>query len=156
LFDSPLLSSPAAGRRWFTHLAWLLLLLVLLAFGLLAILTRVEDSELLVTGILLLASCALVFFIVPVRYEIWSDRLAIVFPLARWQIPLDTVAEARKAELWKAFGYFGVRFATSPAASIEIRRVASRLTRPNIIISPQEPGEFLRVIARLLEADRES
>jgi hypothetical protein len=82
--------------------------------------------------------------------------LAIAFLFGRWQIPLDTIAEVRKAETWKAFGYLGVRFATSPGASLEVRRVDSRLTRPNMIISPEQPDEFLRVLSQLVEAQRET
>jgi hypothetical protein len=51
-----------------------------------------------------------------------------------------------------AFGYWGVRFATAPTQSVEVRRVRRNLLRrPNLIISPEGREEFLRVLQQALD-----
>jgi hypothetical protein len=106
-----------------------------------------------VTGGLLALTFAVIFLVVPRRLEVWPDRLVIVFALWRWRLPFETVAEARQANTWSAFGYWGVRLSTAPTASIELRRAESNLLgRPNLIISPEGRDEFLSASQQALQS----
>ena len=80
------------------------------------------------------------YFVLPRRYQIYQDKLRIVLgaPLAI-NIPLSTIKEARHSSGFKAFFYFGVRFATSSRNVLEIVRRRGL----NYVISPQNSEFFL-------------
>ena len=82
--------------------------------------------------------------ILPRTYEVYDDRLVLVFGFSRWNIGMDSIEVAREAKPHQAYAYNGVRFATKPGEAIELRRVNSNLfTRPNLIISPDDRSTFL-------------
>ena len=85
----------------------------------------------------------LIVAILPRRYEVWPDRLSLVFPLWRWNIPFDTVGAVRKAVWWEAYAGMGMRFATSPGQAIVVERHQPHLTRPNLVISPEDREELI-------------
>ena len=84
----------------------------------------------------------------PQRYQVFSDRLRIVFggPFA-WNIPFSTIKEARAASGSKAFAYSGVRFATSYKGVVEI----SRSRGCSVVISPSNKDIFLEQLNRAMQ-----
>lgn len=93
---------------------------------------------------------ALLFkIIMPQRYQIYSDKIKIVFsgPIA-WNIPFSTIKEVRSASGAKAFAYSGVRFATSSKNVVEIRRSRGC----NVVISPSNKGIFLEQASRAMKS----
>jgi hypothetical protein len=87
---------------------------------------------------------ALIYLILPRRFELHSDRLDMVFPIGRWRIPLNTIASVEPARWWQPYAAWGFRFATNPSHAIYItRRDASLFRRPNIVISPDGRDAFL-------------
>lgn len=91
---------------------------------------------------------ALLFkLIMPQRFQIYSDRVRIVLggPFA-WNIPLQTIKEAHSVPGWKAFGYNGVRFATSSRGVVEI----TRRKGCNVVISPSNKEFFLEQLNKAL------
>jgi hypothetical protein len=99
---------------------------------------------------------ALIWLILPRRFEIWDDRLVIVFPvLARWSLPFETIEAVEEARWWHAYAFMGVRFASSPGQSVDIiRRRPNLITRPNIVISPHDRAEFIVLVKQALEQHR--
>jgi hypothetical protein len=91
---------------------------------------------------------AVIWLVLPRSFEVWGDRLVIVFPvLFRWTLPFETVATAREAKWWHAYAFMGVRLASNPGMSVDILRVEpSAMRRPNLVITPEDRDEF---IARL-------
>jgi hypothetical protein len=84
---------------------------------------------------------ALLFWvIIPRRYCIYEDRLTIQLggPFSL-NIPLVDIKEARTASAYHAFGYWGIRFATSTSGVVEIVRRRGM----NVIISLADADEFL-------------
>jgi hypothetical protein len=99
---------------------------------------------------------ALIWLLLPRRFEIWDDRLVIVFPvLARWSLPFETIEAVETARWWHAYAFMGVRFASSPGQSVDIiRRRPNLITRPNIVISPHDRAEFIVLVKQALEQHR--
>ena len=99
---------------------------------------------------------AIVWLVIPRRFEVWRDRLIIVFPiLVRWNIPFDTIASVEIARWWHAYAFMGVRLASNPGQSVDIVRVnASLLRRPNIVITPESREEFIENVNVALERYR--
>ncbi len=87
--------------------------------------------------------------IMPQRYQIYSDKIRIVFggPFA-WNIPFSTIEEVRSASGAKAFAYSGVRFATSSKNVVEIRRSRGC----NVVISPANRDVFLEQAGRAMKS----
>jgi hypothetical protein len=87
--------------------------------------------------------------VMPQRYQIYNDKLRIVFsgPFA-WNIPFSTVKEVRSASGAKAFAYGGVRFATSSKNVVEIRRSRGC----NVVISPSNKDVFLEQAGRAMKS----
>jgi hypothetical protein len=148
--QTPLLVAQQANRR--TLDAGLLAAAVVVLFGgILLDLAFDAQGGWFVTAGLLALTFAVIFLVVPRRLEVWPDRLVIVFTPWRWRLPFETVAGARQANTWSAFGYWGVRLSTAPAASIEVRRVeSSLLSRPNLIISPEGRDEFVSALQQAM------
>jgi hypothetical protein len=90
----------------------------------------------------------LIWLLLPRRFEVWPDRLVIVFPLrVRWSLPFETIAEVKPAKWWHAYAFMGVRFASNPALSVDIMRVAPSVwKRPNIVVSPDQRAEFIEPV----------
>ena len=103
-----------------------------------------------ITAVALLLTYAFVWAVLPTRYELSRNHLGIVFPWKTWRVALDSVEWVRAGNWWEAYGYWGMRFATSPGQSLVIRRKhPNLLTRPNLVISPRDRDEFLRALESL-------
>jgi hypothetical protein len=95
---------------------------------------------------------ALLFnFIMPRKYQIYSDRLRIVLgsPFGI-NIPLSTIKEVKSGSGAKAIVYSGVRFATSTRNVIEIVRNKGM----NYVISPQNSNTFIEQLNYALTEQR--
>jgi hypothetical protein len=135
---------PAAGTGWVTAFVCGS---ILLEAVLLAGLTLFADvpfwAAFSVLGVLALTA-VFVWAIVPRGFEVYDDRLVLIFPLWPWSIDMASIELARPATWWQSYGYAGLRFATSPAQAVELRRVRPNLLRrPNLIISPADREHFL-------------
>jgi hypothetical protein len=91
---------------------------------------------------------ALIWFILPRRFEVWHDRLVIVFPVVmRWTLSFDTIETVEVARWWHAYAFMGVRFASNPGKSVDIiRRQPNVISRPNVVISPEDRDEFIALV----------
>jgi hypothetical protein len=86
----------------------------------------------------------LVWAILPRSFEVYDDRLVIVFPAWRWDIGLETIEGVKDARWFQPYAFSGVRFASAPAKAVELRRRDSNLfKRPNIIVSPDDRDLFV-------------
>lgn len=81
----------------------------------------------------------LFYFIMPRKYQIYQDKLAIVLGNP-WiiNIPLSTIKEVKHTSGFKAYAYSGVRFVTSSRYIVEIIRTKGM----NYVISPQNGQLF--------------
>lgn len=97
-----------------------------------------------------LLDALLFYFVAPRRYQIFDTKLRIVLggPFGM-DVSLSSIKEARPAPSSYAFGYWGLRFATSSRGVVEIVRRKGW----NVVISPLDRDTFL---ARLSEAQAES
>jgi hypothetical protein len=84
--------------------------------------------------------------ILPRRFQIYEDRIKIVFgaPLSI-NIPFQNIAELKAAPSSKAFFYWGLRFATSMESMVEI----VRRNGLNLLISPRNGDTFIEQFNRL-------
>jgi len=87
--------------------------------------------------------------VIPQKYQVYSDKVRIVLggPFA-WNIPFTTIREVRPASRASAFGYSGVRFATSSKDVVEIRRSRGC----NVVISPSNKEIFLEQVSSAMKA----
>ncbi len=151
----PRLVMAAGGVRWLNaFVAGLLVLNVVIvtvftASGLLTFWGAFAScAGILLTGIFIWA-------ILPNRFEVYDDRLVVVFGFWRWNIGLGSIEVAREAGALQSYAYWGVRFSTAPRQAVEVRRVGSNmLTRPNMIISPEDRGIFLAELNAALTRHR--
>ena len=106
--------------------------------------------------------CLLCALVMPRRYQIYRDRLRIVFgrPLA-WNIPLSTITEARSVPgsmITKNLGpywywdYKGLNLATSSQSVVEIRREGGW----GLLMSPADKSVFLEQLTEAIERDTAS
>ena len=96
-----------------------------------------------------------IWAIIPRRYEVYDDRLVIVFSVWRWNIGMDSIDVVREAQTWQSYAYMGFRFSTTPAQAVELRRIRTgMLRRPNIIISPEDRTVFLAEVNTALSRYR--
>lgn len=97
------------------------------------------------------ADAVLFNWIMPRRYQIWSDRLRIVlgWPFAL-NVPLEDIAEAREASGWAALGRRGLRLAPSTTGVVVIVRRRGL----DVVISPSDRDVFLDRLNTGLEAVR--
>lgn len=103
------------------------------------------------------AIALLIWVILPRSFEVYDDRLVIVFPWWRWNIGMDSIELVREGKGYQAYGYFGVRFASAPGKSVEIRRRNSNLfKRPNLIVSPDDRSLFVTEMNAALSRYRRS
>jgi hypothetical protein len=94
-------------------------------------------------GLVSSVTFGLILVLIPRRYEVWADRWTLVFLWRSWLIPFGSLLDARSAKPMFAFGHWGIRFATAPSRSVEVRRIrGSLLRRPNLIISPRSEMSF--------------
>jgi hypothetical protein len=151
--SAPAYVTPAAGVRALDVVTGLLLLLVVV----------------IVTGLLLAGAPAgvafvfslwavpavLVWLIVPRRFEVWGDHLAIVFLVGRWKLAYDSIEAVVAAKWWHPYAFLGVRLALSPGRAVDVmRRGANLVTRPHVVISPRDRQEFLEGCDRALSRYR--
>ncbi len=141
---------PARYDLWFKFMLAAALLLTLVS----GIFVTVQGKtvEALILFSVTVFDAALFYLIMPRRYQIYKDRLRIVFgrPLAL-NAKLSTIAEAKAVPRRRVFTYSGLRFATSTKTVIEI-------TRPkgfSMVISPTNREVFLRQLWRALPAERD-
>ena len=103
-----------------------------------------------------LMAVALIHVLLPRRYEIWPDRLRIVFPFWRWDVAFDSLEYARPSKWWEAYAFMGMRFATDPGQAIVVQRRDPRLfTRPHLVISPADRMTFLSQLDNVMRARRD-
>jgi hypothetical protein len=104
-----------------------------------------EGALYFVIGLLLIS---LFYFIMPRKFQIYSDRLVIVLggPLA-WKIPLSTIKQAQQYSSTGAMAYRGMRFVTSTKYVLEIVRSPGSST----VISPAHGEEFLEQLNQTLK-----
>ena len=96
------------------------------------------------TGLCIILTALLIWAILPRRYELYDDRLVMVFGFWRWNIGLDSLELAQPATSLQSYSYWGMRFSTKPSQAVEIRRLNSNIfTRPNLIVSPDDRATFL-------------
>ena len=83
----------------------------------------------------------------PRAFELWPDRIRIVLGW-RWglNIPLDTIAEVQPAPGVATFVRWGAMFATSFKTAVRIRRT----TGMTIVLSPENPAQFIESVRRAL------
>ncbi len=147
----PRLVMPAAGVSWVNGIVGAMLAVEAVLLIALMVIVGMPFWAAFIS----LASVGLValmiWAIVPRKYEVYDDRLVLVFALWRWNISIDSIEQARPASWWKSYGYFGVRFATAPGKAVELRRRGgSSLSRPNLIISPEDREFFLTELNTVL------
>jgi hypothetical protein len=100
-----------------------------------------------VLAVIFVLTVVLIWPILPQRYEVWSDRLSLIFPLWRWDLALDSIANVRAATRWEPFAFAGWRFATAPGKAVTVeRRDANMFTRPSVVISPEDRERFLEAM----------
>jgi hypothetical protein len=135
--------------RWLNAGLWALLAFTAVAS--MALLVLVDALSAGVTAASLVLTVGLIWLILPRRYEIWPDRLRIVFLLGGWDIALDGIESVHPGRWYQAYGFMGVRFATAPGQTVTIMRRNSNLfTRPNVVISPEDREVFLRELGRAI------
>jgi hypothetical protein len=140
----PRLVMRAAGLAWVKTFLW-----AMLAVEAVLLVTLAASGSMPLLGVLatllgLSAVILLVWAILPRSFEVYDDRLVIVFPRWRWNIPLDSIELVRDATGFQPYGYWGLRFASAPAKAVELRRRRSNLfRRPNLIISPDDRRLFV-------------
>ena len=142
--------------RWFNGVFYGLLIL---AVAITLVLLVFEDAiGAAVTGVTLIGTVALIWLILPRRYEVWPDRLRIVFPVWGWDIRYEGIETVRAGRWYEAYGFAGVRFATAPSQTVTVlRHNANMLRRPNLVISLEDRETFLRHLERAMRRpDRES
>jgi hypothetical protein len=65
----------------------------------------------------------------------------------RWTLSFDTIESVEIARWWHAYAFMGVRFASNPGKSVDIiRRDANVISRPNVVISPDDRDEFIATL----------
>jgi hypothetical protein len=148
--DAPLYTFEAGGMRVLRAVLLILTVVSLAGCILLAVMEPEEWVGAAITAVALLLMYAFVWVILPTRYELSRTHIGIVFPWKTWHVALDSVEWVRAGNWWEAYGYYGMRFATSPGQSIVIRRKHPNLfTRPNLVISPKDRDEFLGALESL-------
>jgi hypothetical protein len=124
---------------------------ILLGVGVLTLVLLPDAAGIWVLLLSLAPVAAMLWLILPRRYEVWPDSLRIVFPLWRWRIGFDTLERAEPAKAWQPYGFWGLRFVTSPGQAVTVYRKHSRLLgRPNLVISPDSRDEFLAQLHAVL------
>ena len=154
----PLLSMPAGGTKVLIPalvLSFVIELLAALFFALSL------DNGVFIGAIVAVAgppAIVIVMLVIPMRYEVWSQQLSLVFLSGRrWDIPFNTIESVEAAKGVEAYAYKGVRFATAPAQAIVVKRKgASMLRRPNIVFSPEDRNVFLEQLQRALRSNPEA
>ncbi|MCX6012132.1 MAG: PH domain-containing protein [Chloroflexi bacterium] len=121
---------------------WLILLLVfiiLLDFSIGVIIFFIDPVGfyvLFADGLFLIL---LFYFVLPRRYEIYSDHLRIVlgWPVSM-NIPLSTIREIKSADNYESMIFWGMKFATSSKTAIVILRSKGI----SVVISPTYKQKF--------------
>jgi hypothetical protein len=112
----------------------------------------IDVAAALITIVSLAATLLIVWLVLPLRYELWPDRLRVVFPAWKWDIAYDGIRSVRPGRWYEAYGFAGVRFATAPSQSVTIlRHDANLFRRPNLVISPEDREVFLRELERAMQ-----
>jgi hypothetical protein len=134
------------------NLALGLIMAGLLAFSIIVLVVWPKGAAaLILTMAILVDSVAVVWLILPKRYEIWPDSVRLVFPLWGWDVRFETIESLRPSSWWEAYGFMGVRFATHPAQAIVVlRRNMNILTRPHLVISPADRDIFMRELEKAM------
>lgn len=110
-------------------------------------------SAALVTFGTMLLTVAIIWVILPKRYEVWPAHLRIVFPMWGWNIDYAGIETVREAAALESYAFIGVRFATAPSQAVTIlRRNPNLFTHPNVVISPEDREEFMRHLQRAMRS----
>jgi hypothetical protein len=148
----PIYVARAGGIRWINAVL-LISAVLLLAGGVIASITVPDEAlEIWLVVVISLATIVFIWIILPRRYEVWPDRLRIVFPLTlHWDLGFDTIASPRVARSYEPYAYNGLRFATAPGQAITLERRGQRLLgRPGIVISPVDREAFLKQLEQAI------
>ena len=134
----------------FEYDTWLKLLLgsvVVLLVVLVAIAAANDSGQAIAVFIAPVFVITLMYFILPRRIQIHSDRLKIILggPLAL-TIPLTDIQEVKLRSGILAFIFVGMRFATSAEHTVEIIRNRGL----NVVVSPSNTGEFVERLNQAL------
>ena len=145
----PLYSTLPGGMRLLNAIIALLLrMAVVIAVGLLAFVSALSAAITFAS----IATFALIWLILPRRYEVWPDHLRLVFPAWGWDLPYEGIETVRAGRWYEAYGFAGVRFAMAPSQTVTIlRHNANMLTHPNVVISPADREQFLRQLQRAMQ-----
>ncbi|MCS7144952.1 MAG: PH domain-containing protein [Archaeoglobaceae archaeon] len=126
----------------------MLLLILLIEYKLLP--TESAEEDILAKEILLISLVAIVvvyWAILPRKYEISHDKFRIVLGIFSYTIPIEDIAEVRRAGMRGAFIYRGARFNTSIKNIVEIRKKNGG----GVLISPSNPEIFIDFLNRALK-----
>ena len=141
----PLYVAQPGGLRWFNLVFLALLAIDAVLVAALLLLSEVIAAAVSAAG--LVATYALLWLILPRRYELWPDRLRLAFAAWSWDIPYEGIEAVREGRWYEAYGFMGVRFATAPGQTVVVLRRNSHLfRRPNLVISPEGREKFMRQI----------
>jgi hypothetical protein len=154
--NQPLYQTRAAGTRL---LRVFLLVSCILVLALIIVGILIQPNQLVIWLTVAASSLMpvlLVWLVVPEGFEVWPDRLRLVFPLFGWDLRIDTIESVQPARWWQSYAFRGIRFATAPTGSVVILRREPRLLgRPNIVISPANRDELLTALSDALKNARQ-
>ncbi len=105
----------------------------------------------LATLISMLVLLVFIWNILPARYEIFSDRLVLVFPFYRWNIALADISSERPVKWWESYAYWGFRFVTNPSKAVAILRRQPGLFGKGWVISPEDKEGFVAALDSALK-----
>ncbi|MPZ47729.1 MAG: hypothetical protein GEU75_00155 [Dehalococcoidia bacterium] len=144
----PIYVALPAHQKTFDRGLILLTAAILLVAAMLSALYPDAGILIWLNALVLLTIPALIWLLLPRRYEVYPDRLRLVLTLlANWDIPFESIAEARPARWWESYAAFGVRYATDPRRAVFIQRVRPGLFRNlNAVISPEDRDAFLAAL----------
>jgi hypothetical protein len=156
MLAGPLISMSQANQRLVEALAASSTCLALIG-GVAVEFTQEANGGGIIVGVgagLVLASSLL---FIPRRYEVYSDGLAIVFLLGRWDIGFDTVTAVQERDWEDSLFFWGLKFVTTFSRCVEIRRDSKNLLfGPRLLVSPARVHEFTEVLSEALGAYRMS
>lgn len=135
-------AQPASGLLSRNHLGWLLLAEVV-AVALLALLSTTLAAVLAVTGV---ATIAALWVVMPRRFEIGRAELRIVLGGFSHRVPYASISEVLPGQWHQSLAYAGVRYATSGASIVEIRRSSGL----NVVLSPADRDGFIRQLEQAM------
>src|SRR5262245_11832492 len=100
----PILEMPAGGVKWLVPVLLMSVVLDLVLALVLAVTVDEGPVVALIIAVSSLPALVIIAFVIPVRYEIWAQKLTIVFLFGRrWDIPFSTIESAVEAKRWQPY-----------------------------------------------------